>query len=335
MRIGMIGLRHFHAQEMIGFLAQVPGVELVAVAEEDETAYQENRAGFPGPRYADWRALLDRERPEAVGVVNVPGDRGRVVAECLRRGISVLADKPLCLTREELAEVRQAKAGSRAALFVYLTERYNPPVVTLRRLVEEGRLGRVVSFTAFRPHKLLKSNRPAWFWRRATYGGILVDLASHDVDIFRLVTGAEAEEVAAVHANLTCPEHPEFEDTGHFLLRATGGVAGLFRVDWLAPAGEPVHGDCRYFVVGTEGHAEVRLTGGFPGQSGGGVRLVTNAAPPADVPLAQPARSLVADFAAAVRGEEPAMRIGDLFRASEIVFAARESADRGTPVRLD
>lgn len=334
MRVGMIGLRHFHAQEMIGFLAQVPGVELVAVAEDDEAAYQQNRAGFAGPRYADWRAMLDRERPEAVGVVNVPGDRGRVVAECLRRGVSVLADKPLCLTRAELEEVRQAARGSRAVLFVYLTERYNPPVVTLRHLVKEGRLGRVVSFTAFRPHKLMKPTRPEWFWRRATYGGILVDLAIHDVDVFRWVTGAEPREVSAAHANVSVPEHPGFEDTGHFLLKATDGVAGLFRVDWLAPAGESMHGDCRYFVVGTEGHAEVRMTGGFPGQSGGGVRLVTNTTPPVDVPLVQPERSLCAEFAAAVWGEAPAMRPEDLFRASEVVLAARDSADQGIPVKI-
>lgn len=334
MRVGLIGLRHFHAQEVIGFLAQVPGVALVAAAEDDEEAYRQNRACFSGRRYVAWREMLDREQLEAAVVVNVPGERGAVVAECLRRGVSVLADKPLCLSADELAGIRQAAMSSKAVLFLYLTERYNPPVVTLQRLVDEGRLGKVVSFTAFRPHKLMKSTRPAWFWRRATYGGILVDLAIHDVDVFRLVTGAEAEEVAAVHANLTCPEHPEFEDTGHFLLRATGGVAGLFRVDWLAPAGEPVHGDCRYFVVGSEGHAEVRMTGGFPGQGGGEVRIVTNTAPPSDVPLVQPARSLVEDFVAAVRGETPAMGLEDILRATELVLAARESADRGVPVRV-
>lgn len=334
MRVGLIGLRHFHAQELVEGFGRLPDVELVGLAEDDDAAYAANRAGSEAKRYGDWREMLDRERPEAVGVVNVPGDRGRVVAECLRRGISVLADKPLCLTREELEELRVAARASRAALFVYLTERYNPPVVTLKRLVEEGRLGRVASFTAFRPHKLMKPQRPEWFWRRATYGGILVDLTVHDVDVFRWVTGEEAAEVCAAHANLSCPEHPEFEDTGHLLLRTNGGVAGLFRADWLAPAGEPVHGDCRYFVVGTEGHAEVRMTGGFPGQSGGGVRIVTNDGPPRDVPLVPPARGLVEDFLAAARGEPPAMRVEDLFRASEIVLAARESADRGVPVRV-
>lgn len=334
MRVGFIGTRHFHAQELIQGLSAVPGVEFCAIAEDDDAAYEVNRAGSAAKRYADWREMLERERPEAVGVVNVPGERAGVVAECLRRGISVLADKPICTTFEQLADLRRAVAESPAVLFEFLSERYNPPVLTMKRLVDEGRLGRVSSLIAFRPHKLMKPARPAWFWRRASYGGIIVDLSVHDVDIFRWVTGEEAVEVSATHANLTCPEYPEFEDMAHFLVTGTNGTAGLFRTDWLAPAGEPMHGDCRYFVVGSEGHAEVRMTGGFPGQTGGGLRIVTNTEPPMDIPLLQPERTIAEDFIAAVRGEAPAMQAEDILKASEIVLAARESADRGVPVKL-
>ncbi|MGE5623547.1 MAG: Gfo/Idh/MocA family protein [Methanocella sp.] len=334
MKFAMIGLRHFHAQVLLEGMLQVPGVELGAIAEEDDAVFATEGERYGVPRYTDFREMLDAVRPEVVGVVNVPGDRGRVIAECLRRGISVLADKPLCLTLEELEDIRQAQAESKAVLFLLLTERYNPPVVALKRLVEAGRLGRIVSLTSFRPHKLMKAQRPAWFWRREAYGGIIVDLAVHDVDVFRWVTGEEAKEVTAAHTNATCPEYSHWEDMGHFLLKATNGVTGFFRVDWLAPAGEPMHGDCRYFVAGTEGWAEVRMTGGFPGQEGGGLRIVTNADPPTELPVVEPERSLYADFVAAVRGEAPAMLPEDILAATRVTILARESADTGRPVRL-
>jgi predicted dehydrogenase len=76
------------------------------------------------------------------------------------------------------------------------------------------------------------------------------------------------------------------------------------------------------------------MTGGFPGQTGGGLRIVTNTEPPMDIPLLQPERTIAEDFIAAVRGEAPAMKAEDILKASEIVLAARESADRGVPVKL-
>jgi predicted dehydrogenase len=330
----MIGLRHFHAHELVEGLRRQPGVELIGIAEEDDAVFTAEGERYGAPRFTDWRVLLEQAKPDAVGVVNIPGQRGAVIAECLRRGVSVLADKPLCLTLAEVAEIRAALAASPATLFLLLTERYNAPTYTLKQLVEEGKLGRIFSFTSFRPHKLMRAKRPAWFWHRETYGGIIVDLTVHDVDIFQWLTGLKGEEVYASHTNLICPEAPTFEDAGHFFLKAEGGVTGLFRTDWLTPDGEPTHGDCRYFVAGTLGHAEVRTTGGFPGQTGGGLRVVTGTEAPVDVPLRQPEHTIYEDFLAAINGAPPAMRAEEILHATEVTLRARESADLGRPVRL-
>ncbi|MGE5506931.1 MAG: Gfo/Idh/MocA family protein [Chitinophagales bacterium] len=334
MRLGIVGLRHFHAHELVQGLRSQPGVELIGIAEDDDAVFASEGQRYGAPRFTDWRVMLDQEKPDIVGVVNVPGLRGKVIAECLRRGISVLADKPLCVTFAELEEIRAALAASPATLFLLLTERYNPPTYTLKRLVDEGKLGRVFSFTSFRPHKLMRAMRPGWFWHRETYGGIIVDLTVHDVDVFHWVTGLKGEEIYASHTNLTCPEAVNFEDAGHFFLKAEGGVTGLFRTDWLTPDGELTHGDCRYFVAGTLGHAEVRTTGGFPGQTGGGLRLVTNAAPPTEVALLEPEHTIYEDFLAAVNGAKPAISAEEILHATELTLRARESADAGRPIRL-
>lgn len=333
MRVGVIGLQHFHAHEMIAGLRGVPDVELVAIAEADDKTWQEQGARYGLPRYADYLEMLESEKIEAVALVNARAERARVARECLDLGVSVLSDKPVCMDLEELAALRQAAAHSGAAIFLYLAERYNPPVITLLDLVRQGTLGRVVSFAALRPHKLNRDSRPAWFWKRETYGGILVDLTIHDVDIFRQATGVEVEEVYAIHANVSTGAHPGFEDIGHMILRGSDGVVGVFRADWLTPAGEPCHGDCRYFVVGDRGWAEVRTMGGLAEVTGGSVRVTTSTSGPVYAPLMAPKTTIFEDFALAARGHEPAISAKDIFRASELVLLGRESADRGVPVQ--
>jgi predicted dehydrogenase len=320
---------------MIAGMRTVPGVEVAAIAEPDDDVFAREGSRYGLPRYRDWREMLEREKLHALGVVNIPGERASVVAECLRRGIHVLCDKPAAIDRAGLSMLRQANDLGRAILFPFFTVRYEPPVATAKRLVDEGRLGRLVSFTSFRPHKLLPSIRADWFWRRAGYGGVLVDLGIHDVDVFLWLSGAQVREVYASHANVACPGRAEFEDIAHMMIRADDpDIVGFFRTDWLTPDAEPAHGDCRYFLVGTEGTAEVRTTGGLPlsGADGGCVRLVTRTAPPGDIPPIPPGRTIFEDFARAAAGEPAAITARELFDANGLVLAGRESADQGVVV---
>lgn len=333
MRVGVIGLQHFHAHEIIRGLSALPEVKLVAIAESSDDIWHKQSSAYELPRYMGYLDMLDSEDLEAVVLVNARQHRAQVAAECLHRGISVLADKPLCIDLSEVAMLQQAVQRENAVIFLYLAERYNPPVYTLLKLVEQGALGQIVSFTSFRPHKLLIDSRPGWFWNRDTNGGILVDLAIHDVDIFRKITGAQVQDIYAIHANVSNKEHPHFEDIGHMMLKATNGAVGMFRADWLTPAGESMHGDCRYFVIGDQGWAEVHTTGGLAETETGSVRIVTDVSGPSYVSLMVPKTTIFEDFVAAVKGAKPAISADDILEASKLVLLGRQSADQGVPVQ--
>ena len=104
-------------------------------------------------------------------------------------------------------------------------------------LIEAGTIGEVVHLTGFGPHRLNRPLRPPWFFERSRTGGILCDLASHQIDQFLYLTGARDAEVAAsTVANRANPADPELEDYGEVLLR-TARATGFFRVDWYTPAG--------------------------------------------------------------------------------------------------
>ena len=79
--------------------------------------------------------------------------------------------------------------------------------------------------------------RPAWFFERERYGGILCDIASHQFDQFLFFTGStKADVLASQVGNVHHPDHPGLEDFGDVMLRGDGG-SGYIRVDWFTPDG--------------------------------------------------------------------------------------------------
>ena len=133
------------------------------------------------------------------------------------------------------------------------------------QLVREGRIGRVVQTLGLGPHRegdrahlAGGEGRPEWFYDRDRTGGIITDIASHQIDQFLWFTGAEeAEVVSSTVANYTHPELPKMQDFGEVTLRADG-AHGYVRVDWYTPQGLPTWGDGRLVILGTEGYMELR-----------------------------------------------------------------------------
>jgi predicted dehydrogenase len=109
-----------------------------------------------------------------------------------------------------------------------------------------------------RAHLAGGEGRPEWFYDRNRTGGIITDIASHQIDQFLWLTGAEkAEIVSSTVANYTHPDVPTMQDFGELTLR-TEGAHGYVRVDWYTPQGLPTWGDGRLVILGTEGYMELR-----------------------------------------------------------------------------
>ncbi|WP_434061973.1 Gfo/Idh/MocA family protein, partial [Escherichia coli] len=82
------------------------------------------------------------------------------------------------------------------------------------------------------PHRLNRQIRPKWFFEREAYGGIITDIASHQIDQFMFFTGStEVEIVSATVANYANPHDPGLQDFGEVVLRGDKGH-GYIRVDW-------------------------------------------------------------------------------------------------------
>jgi predicted dehydrogenase len=204
-----------------------------------------------------------------VACAAVPDRRARLAIEAMQHGKDVLVDKPGAVTLEELEELRAVQRETGRIWAVFVSERLGSrATVKAVELVRAGAIGRPLQTVGLGPHQLGLAARPNWFWDPQRAGGILGDLATHQIDQFLMVTGCErAEIVSAQVANYSHPETPQFEDFGDLLLRAPAAT-GYARVDWYTPAGLGTWGDGRLFIMGSEGALEVRKNCDLAGREG-------------------------------------------------------------------
>ena len=253
-------LEHGHIYGMCNGLTQA-GAELRWVYDPDPAKVEAFCGRFPGVRVA--RALDDILADPVVHLVAaaaVPNRRGSLGLTVMAAGKDYFTDKTPFTTLEQLDAARHAVKETGRKYLVYYSERvHSECAVFAGDLIQQGTIGRVVQVLGLGPHRLNAPARPAWFFERERYGGILCDIGSHQIEQFLFYTGAaDAEVVSARVANFNNPETPELEDFGEASLKADTGASGYFRVDWLTPNGLSTWGDGRTFILGTKGYLELR-----------------------------------------------------------------------------
>ncbi len=238
----------------------------------------------PTSEVRDLADVLADDTIDLVVTVGVPADRAGVALAALEAGKAVLSAKPGVTTRADLDRIRSLVADRPGRPWTVLfSERFeNRAIARAVTMARGGAVGTVVHVTGSGPHALHPDLRPDWFWDPVRSGGILVDLASHQVDQFLAISGATepggSGDVVVTESwvgNVSCPDHPAMQDVGALTL-AGGGVVGEHRVDLLSPAGLATWGDVRLTVVGTEGTLEVRANIDVGGEPGGEHLIVTD-----------------------------------------------------------
>ncbi len=278
-RFAAVGLDHAHIFGQISGLLEA-GCELVGLATDDPDAAvaRQVRSQHPDVRVFDNPDdLINADGIDLITTAAVPDRRGPIAIAAMRAGKDVVADKPGCISLAELEEIRQTVADTGRFWSVTFSERFGVRCVTRAgELVRSGRIGRVVQTLGLGPHRVGDrghlaggGGRPDWFFRKERYGGILADIASHQIDQFLWFTGsATGEVVASTVGNFANPQTPGLQDFGEILLRSES-AQGYIRVDWYTPQGLPTWGDGRLMVLGTEGYIEMRKYVDIAGREGG------------------------------------------------------------------
>jgi UDP-N-acetylglucosamine 3-dehydrogenase len=148
-------------------------------------------------------------------------DVGRQLVEI---GKPTLMEKPLCATYDECRDLSARAEKKNVRLAVGHIERFNPAVRKLREVIREGFLGQPIHFSFTRaggyPESIVAGNN------------VLLDLAVHDIDVFRALAGRAHVEASISH----CTMRPDVHDTAEILLSSESGASATIHVNWITPS---------------------------------------------------------------------------------------------------
>ncbi|MGD9092713.1 MAG: Gfo/Idh/MocA family oxidoreductase [Anaerolineales bacterium] len=259
-RFAAIGLNHGHINGQCNGLIEAGG-ELVWVYDPDPVKVDQFRQMYPQAQAADSESrVLEDLSIQLVASAAIPAKRCELGLRVLDHDKDYFADKPPLTTLDQLGAARQKVSETGRKYAVYYSERLHvESAVYAGELVEQGAIGRVVQVVNLAPHRLNAPSRPDWFWNKKHYGGILVDIGSHQIEQFLYYSGAkDARVLHSKVANYNSPQYPDFEDFGDATLVADNGATQYMRVDWFTPEALGVWGDGRVFILGTDGYIELR-----------------------------------------------------------------------------
>ena len=218
---------------------------------------------------SDKNEILNDASIDVVLIAAIPCERADLAIEAMLSGKDVMVDKPACTTLEQLARIKKTVAETGRIWSVNFSELFEVEAVTkAAELVQSGKIGTVIQTIGLGPHRLYLPSRPDWFYDEAQYGGILCDIASHQVAQFLYFTGSsDATVVASSVGNYANQKTPGLQDFGDILLRSDR-AQGYIRVDWFTPDGLPTWGDGRLTILGTQGYIELRKYVDIDGRAG-------------------------------------------------------------------
>ncbi|POO55103.1 Gfo/Idh/MocA family protein [Agrobacterium rosae] len=328
-RFATIGINHNHIFGQTNCLLNA-GAELVGFhAIEDDLASEYAKAFSGVERIDDKRRLLDDPSIDLIITAAIPDERAPLAIEAMRAGKDVMTDKPGMVTFAQLEEVKKVQAETGRIFSVLYSEHFeNRATVKAGELIAAGAIGKVVSTAGFGPHRLRASTRPDWFFERARYGGILVDIASHQCEQFLFFTNSDkADILSAKVSNRGNPQLPGLQDSGDIHL-CTKDADGFIRVDWFTPDGLPSWGDGRLFITGTEGAIEIRKNVDIAGRDGGNHLFLTDKKGVQHIDCADVALRYGPQLLSDIRNRtETAMPQARCFAAMEIALKAQQIAE--------
>lgn len=249
---GRIAKRH---SELLG-MKQIKNACLVGVCDKDVLKAEKLGKKFDVPFFSDMHQMMESTSIDVVVILTESGNHARHVLQLAKYGKHIVVEKPMALRLEDADAMIRACDEAGIKLFVVKQNRFNIPVVKLRKALEEGRFGRLILGTVrvrwCRPQSYY--DQASWRGTWAMDGGVLTNQASHHIDLLEWMMG-DVESVQAMSCSALA--RIEAEDTAVVILRFKNGALGVIEA---TTAARPNDLEGSISVLGEGGSVEI---GGF------------------------------------------------------------------------
>ncbi len=238
MKVGVIGagsMGRNHAR----IYSEMPGVDLVGIADPDEDAGREVARRCGCKHFPDHRDFIKQESLDAVSVCVPTSMHYKVAKDVIGSGVNLLIEKPITKNLKHAEEIVSMAKKAGVKLAVGHIERFNPAVQRLKKLIDDGKLGDITSILA---------RRVGLFPPRIKDANVIIDIAVHDIDVFNYLTGKDPVKISASAGKALVNDREDYAD----IFLKYNGTNGIIEVNWITPVKIRVLN-----VTGTKGYAEL------------------------------------------------------------------------------
>ena len=218
LRVGLIGCGAIAQQVHLPNLISLANVQVAALADPDDSHLSMAARAAPTARaFGNYEELLNEADVDAI-VICVPNSlHAKTAIAALKNGVHVYLEKPLATNPAEANAVLEAWRGTGLVGMMGFNYRHNELYQSVRTHIATGALGKLLTVrTVF---STSGEHLPSWKLARRTGGGVLLDLASHHLDLIRYFFEHEVAEVSA-----TVESRRSEQDTAWLQLRLADGL---------------------------------------------------------------------------------------------------------------
>ena len=216
-KVGVIGLGAM-GRNHLRIYSELPDVELAGIADIDYGLAQSLAKKYRTKSFRDYKDLL-QEDLDAVSIA-VPTSLHREVAlAAADAGTNILIEKPIADSVSAGSSIIEAANKNQVKLMIGHIERFNPVIPVIKKEIEETEVS------------LIEITRIGPFPPRIRDVGVIIDLATHDIDLLRYITGSEFKKIYSLTSRNLAPH----EDAAILLFQMENGILGRVTVNWLTP----------------------------------------------------------------------------------------------------
>lgn len=229
MKYALIGCGRISVNHLAAAIAN--NLEIVAICDIKDEAMNDKIEKFNlgnVKKYNDYMEMVQKEKPELVGICTESGKHAKIAIDLIEKGINVIIEKPMALSMEDANKIVELAKEKNVKVCACHQNRFNKSIMKIREALEEGRFGRLLHGAAH-----IRWNRGKNYYTQAPWrgtweqdGGALMNQCIHNIDLLRWMMGDEVVEVMAYTDNLN-HDFIEAEDLGLAIIKFKNGSYGL------------------------------------------------------------------------------------------------------------
>jgi len=251
LRVGIVGCGHIVTSKHLPVFKKLREIEVVAICDKNRGVAENVARQFNVARHFDDSSEMFRQGLDMVDICTPIQTHYALAIEAMKSGSNVLVEKPLAMNARDVDEMYEVSKKKKVKLCVVHQNIFNEAVMEARHLVEEGRVGDIISvdvgtYVTRDYHLLMDKNH----WAHKLPGGIFFETLPHPVYLLQLFLGnIEPSCVAAERFHFPWMKADEMK----VLIKGERGLGSL-----AGSCNSPLHGDTLN-IVGTQMSLQVDL----------------------------------------------------------------------------